>query len=216
MPQVFERSRLPKKPQLDPEHELASGLDNPELDSGQARMTGQDWEDEQLGINDNLVKTLLSWRAPERPFRKKTKSYYTTVGILILLISLIALLAGEKLLIGALLAFAFVIYVINFVPPREVENRLSTQGVTTDDHFYHWQQLDSFWISDKDGHKVLSILTNMRFPGLLMLLLDRVEEMEVKRICARYLPFHEIAPKSLIDRWSEGLTKHFPLEKPIS
>lgn len=162
----------------------------------------------------NPIRTLLSWKAPARPYRKKDRSYYTTVGILLILVCLIAFFIGERLLIGAVLAVGFVVYVLNFVPPEEIENKISTQGLTMGDHFYHWNELDSFWIEEKDGHKVLSVLTLLNFPGLLMLLLDNVNEEDVKTVCARYLPFHEIVPKSMARKWADSLQKHFPLENP--
>lgn len=200
MPKVFQKP-------LDPQTEL----ETPNVIDQRHHFDEEFPED--LGINENLVRTLLEWRAPSRAYRKKDRSYYLTVAILVVLTSAIAFVFGEKLLIGVFLATAFLMYVLNFVPPEEVENKLSTQGVTIGDHFYHWQELDSFWFSQKEGHQILNILTNIRFPGVLMLLLDGVEEEEVKRICAKYLPFHEIAPKTLMDKWSEGLVKHFPLEK---
>lgn len=183
---------------------LASPLDRPELPEGEV---GE--ED-----NQNPVRTLLTWRAPARPFRKKDRSYYTTASILVILISMIALLAGEMILIGALFAFLFLVYVLNFIPPEEVEYKISTQGVTIGNHFYHWQELDSFWFSEKEGFKILNILTQIRFPGQLIIILGNQDEEEVKRAVAKYLPFHEIAPQTLIDKWSEGLQKHFPLENP--
>lgn len=168
-------------------------------------------------LEPDPVRTFLSWKAPARPFRRKDRSFYTTVAILVILISLIALLAGELILIGALFAFLFLIYVLNFVPPEEIGYKLSTQGVTIGDHFYHWQELDSFWFSEKEGFKLLNILTNLRFPGILIIVLsDEAKEEEVKSVCAKFLPFHEIAPKSLIDKWSDSLQKHFPLENPHS
>lgn len=162
----------------------------------------------------NPVKTLLTWKAPSRPYRRKDKSYFITVAILILLVSAIAFLANEMLLIGALLALGFLVYVLNFVAPQEIDYKISTQGVTVGDHFYHWQELDSFWFSEKEGHKMLNILTRFRFPGLIMIVMGDVSEEEVKRITARYLPFHEIAPKSTMEKWSDYLQKHFPLEAP--
>ena len=172
---------------------------------------------QQTGSNnpdpsDNLLKTLLVWKAPSRPFRKKDRSFYTTVVILLVLVGLIAALAQEFLLIGVLFAFGFVVYVLNFVPPEEVECKLTTQGVTVGDHFYHWQELDSFWMDKKEGHRVLYILTNLRFPGVLMLITDPVEEENIKRLCARFLPFHEIPPKTWMDKASDYLQKHFQLE----
>lgn len=173
-----------------------------------------DFVDESFANEQNPIKVLLSWIAPARPFRKKDRSYYTTVVILLVLISVIALLAGEKLLIGVLLALGFIIYVLNFIPPGDVEYKISTQGVTIGDHFYHWDVLDSFWLDEKEGHKILHIFTHLNFPGVLMLPLGDLNEDEVKRVVARFLPFHEIAPQSLVDKWAKSLQKHFPLENP--
>lgn len=160
----------------------------------------------------HVVRTLLNWTAPARPFRKKDRSYYTTIGILVTLLILISLLAQEILLIGVLLALAFVAYVLGFVAPEDIEYKISTQGVTVGDHFYHWEFLDSFWFSEKEGHKILHVLTHLRFPGELMIVIGSQGEEVVKNVVAKYLPFHEIAPRSTMEKWSESLQKHFPLE----
>ena len=164
--------------------------------------------------NLNPVRTFLTWNAPSRPFRKKDRSYYTTIAILVILLALISLLAREFLLIGVILAFAFVTYVLGFVPPGSVEYKISSQGVTIGDHFYFWGDLDSFWFAEKEGVKILHILTRLRFPGQLILILGSEDEEKIKNIVARYLPYHEIPPKSLMDSWAESLQKHFPLENP--
>lgn len=169
-------------------------------------------QDNPPGVN--LIKTYLSWKAPSRPFRKKDRSYYTTIAILVILLILIAILAREILLIGVLLALSFVAYVLGFVPPEDVEYKISTQGITIGDHFYFWADLDSFWFAEKEGQQILNILTHLRFPGQLMLVLDSQKENAVKKIVAKYLPFYEIAPKSLLDNWAQSLQKYFPLENP--
>jgi hypothetical protein len=158
------------------------------------------------------VKNLLTWDAPSRPFRKKNRSYYSTIAILVVLLILIALLAQEFLLIGVLLALAFVTYVLAFVPPNDVQYKVSTQGITIGDHFYFWHELDSFWFKQKEGANVLFIQTHLRFPGQLMLVLGSMGEEEAKKVVARFLPFHEIPRTTMLDRWAEGLQKHFPLE----
>lgn len=163
---------------------------------------------------DDSVKELLAWRAPARPFRKKDRSYYTTVAILIILISLILALAGERLLIGVLFALGFLVYVLNFIKPEEIDYKITTQGITIGNHFYHWQEMDSFWFSEKDGYKILHVFTHLRFPAVLILVIKNVEVETVKQTCAKFLPFHEIAPRSILDKWSESLQRHFPLENP--
>ena len=158
------------------------------------------------------VKTLLSWQAPSRPFRKKDRSYYTTSAILVILLILIAFLFHEFLLIGVLLALTFVAYVLAFVPPHHIGYRISTQGITIGEDFYFWHFLDAFWFKEKDGSKVLHIQTRLRFPAQLMLVLGPNDEERVKKIIARFLPFVEVPYKSWMEKWSESLQKHFPLE----
>lgn len=164
--------------------------------------------------DSNPVETFFTWTAPARPFRKRDRSFFTTVGIIIVLLALISFFAREYILIGVLFAFAFVIYVLAFVPPEDVEYKISTQGITIGDHFYFWTELNSFWFSEKEGNKILNVLTNLRFPGQLIILIKTDHVDEIKKRVARYLPFHEIAPKNLMDSWTASLTKHFPLENP--
>ena len=158
------------------------------------------------------IKTLFTWEAPSRPFRKKDRSYYTTIAILAILLVLIAFLAKEFLLIGVILSFAFVAYVLAFVPPHNIKYKISTQGITIGEDFYFWHFLDAFWFKEKEGSKILHIQTRLRFPAQLMLVLDGVEEEKVKKLVARFLPFVEVPYKSWMEKWSESLQKHFPLE----
>ncbi len=158
------------------------------------------------------IKTLLEWHGPARPYRAKSRSYYITIALLVVVLGLIAFLASEFLLIGVLLALAFVAYVLAYVEPGNVKYRISTQGVTIGNHFYFWHEMDSFWFKEKDGHKVLYIQTLMSFPGQLMLVLEEGKEEEVKREVARFLPFHEIPRTTFMDRWSDRLQKYIPLE----
>lgn len=163
------------------------------------------------------IKTLLSWEALSRPFRKKDRSYYTTSAILVIfLIPAIFFWLHDFLLIGVILSIVFVAYVLAFVPPGMVKYRISTQGITIGDDFYFWHYLDSFWFKEKDGVKVLHIQTHLRFPAQLMLVLGLPaggeDEEKVKKIVSRFLPFHEIPYRSWMEKWSDSLQKHFPLE----
>ena len=158
------------------------------------------------------IKTLLSWEALSRPYRKKDRSYYTTSAIIVILLVLILFLAKEFLLIATLLSLAFVAYVLAFVPPHNVKYRISTQGITVGEDFYFWHFLDAFWFKEKEGSKILHIQTRLRFPAQLMLVLGSEDEEKVKKIVSRFLPFMEVPYKSWMEKWSESLQKHFPLE----
>lgn len=160
------------------------------------------------------IKTLLSWDAPSRPFRKKDRSYYTTLAIIVILLVLLLFLVKEFLLIATLLSLAFVAYVLAFVPPHNINYRVSTQGVTIGEDFYFWHFLDAFWFTKKESSIILHIQTRLRFPTQLMMVLNTSEadEEKVKKTVARFLPFVEVPRKTWLEKWSEGLQKHFPLE----
>lgn len=217
---VFEiKIKLRTMPRYHKTDLLSSPLDTPELPPGHPEQqphgyAGSGYQEDPYAHYYDPVRTLISWKAPSRPYRKKERSYYTTVALLIVLVSMIAFFWGERLLIGALLALGFLVYVLNFTPPQDIEYKVSTQGITIGDHFYHWEELDSFWFSKKEGQNIFNVLTKFRFPGLLMLVMGDTPEEELKTVTARYLPFHEIAPKSTLEKWSESLQKNFPLETP--
>lgn len=158
------------------------------------------------------AKTLLEWKAESRPYRKKDRSYYTTVAIIVILLILIAILAHEFLVIGVLLSFMFVTYVLAFVPPHEVGYRISTQGITIENNFYFWHDLESFWFREKEAQQILFIQTKLHFPKQLIMVLGSVDKDKVKDNIVKFLPFHEVPNLSLFDRWSDALQKHFPLE----
>ena len=158
------------------------------------------------------VKTLLTWDAVSRPFRKKDRSYYTVSATIVILLCLILLLAREFLLIAVLLALTFVAYVLAFVPPHPVKYRISTQGIIIGEDFYFWHFLDAFWFKEREGHKILIIQTRLRFPGQLMLVLGEHDEEKVKKIVVRFLPYIEVPYKSWMEKWSDSLQKNFPLE----
>src|SRR5438132_1148747 len=87
-------------PKFAAQHLLSDPMDRPELPPG-------DYSGSESTINDpqftdyDPVRDLLSWQAPARPHMKRTRSFYTTVATLVILLSCIALFFQEWLLIGA-------------------------------------------------------------------------------------------------------------------
>ncbi|MFH1289766.1 MAG: hypothetical protein ABIH88_03565, partial [Patescibacteria group bacterium] len=61
---------------------------------------------------DKTLKTLLSWKAPSRVFKRRDKDYFTTLGSIVFLVIIILFFLKEWFLILAIIAFAFVTYVL--------------------------------------------------------------------------------------------------------
>ncbi len=166
-----------------------------------------------IEMDEDPLKVFLTWRAPSRPFRKKDRSYYTTIAIIVVLLSLILLLAHEFLLIGAILSLTFVAYVLSFIAPEDIDYKVSSQGITVGEHFYTWHELDSFWFTHKEGYDILHIYTNLSFPSVLLLPLGPQDKEELRRVLSHYIIFLEVVPKNFMEDWAEKLQKTFPLER---
>ena len=206
-------------PKFAAQHLLADPLDMPELPPGdvnqpQTSTPPQYLPDPDVDAEYDPVRDLLIWQAPARPHMVRGRSFYTTVATLIILLSCIAFFFQEWLLIGAILAFGFLVYVLNFIAPSDITYKLSTQGVTIGDHFYHWEELDSFWFEKKGDQHLMYILTRFRFQALLILVLGETDQDKAKKTAAMYLPFRETAPKSQFDKWTDALQKYLFIENP--
>ena len=164
--------------------------------------------------SDDPLKSLVEWTAPARPFRRKDRSFFINSAIVAILLCLILLLMGEYLAILAILGLIFVTYVLNLTPPGEVGYKTTNQGITIDEHFYPWNNLEYFWFTHKDGHRILNVLTDLKFPSVLIMPLGEQDEDHLRRSLSKYLVFLEVAPRTLMDRWSERLQRHFPFENP--
>lgn len=158
-------------------------------------------------------KTLLSWKALARPFKKQKKEYFTTIGTIAGLVIVILLFLKEILLIGVILSLGFIFYVLATIPPKEIENKITNRGVYSAEHFYSWEQLDSFWISESRGQKILNLATFLRFPNQVFILLGEIDEKTTKEMLLGYMRFNPSPPRSFLDNAAEFLAKKMPLEK---
>jgi len=156
---------------------------------------------------------LISWRSPSRPFKKREKEFFTTIGAIVFLLAVILVFIKEFLLIGAILALAFVAYVLATVPPEEVEHKITTHGLESAGHFYKWEELVSFWFWEKWGQPVLLVQTKLRFPGRLVLLIGGQDKEKIKDALLKYLNFKEKPEKNWMDDAAKWLAEKVPLEK---
>ena len=157
--------------------------------------------------------TIFKWSSPSRPFKKRDRDYFTTIGAMVFLIVIILLFMKEWLLIGAILALTFMVYVLNTIPPENVEHEITNNGIKSASHSYVWTDLREFWFTKKYVHNLLVIQTKLRFPGRVLILLDGQSEQEVKNALIPHLMYKEIPDKTWMDNAADWLSKKVPLEK---
>ncbi|HBU22290.1 TPA: hypothetical protein DEB02_05090, partial [Candidatus Beckwithbacteria bacterium] len=111
-----------------------------------------------------------------RPFKKRDREYYTTIGAIGFLLAVILLFLKEWLLIAVIAALMFVAYVLATVEPEKTSHEITTVGILTGDKTYKWEDLKRFWFETKWSDKISHVDTKLSFLGRLMLLLGDTSE----------------------------------------
>jgi hypothetical protein len=159
------------------------------------------------------ARTLLSWHAPGRPFKKRKKEYFINILILMLLIEVILFLFAQYTLMLLVVALAFVTYALNTIPPHDFRYKITTEGIMLEDYFYLWQELYDFRFKQVEGVDVLVVSTKAYIPGELVITLGDMHREHIKEIILQYLPFREFVKPTFMEKSGDWLSKTFPLER---
>jgi len=163
--------------------------------------------------HQNKVETVLEWTAPGRPFRKRGRQYYLTSLLIAVLVEIILFLFSQYLLMLVVLSFVFVAFTLASVAPANFKYRISSEGITIEDHFFLWQELYDFYFKKREGVNVVHIRTHSFLPGELTLTLGETDREHIKSALLPYLPYRELIRQNFMEKSGDWLTKNFPLEK---
>jgi len=172
----------------------------------------------QMPMQPEPEYLLLEWMADSRVTWRRSKEYYSSLAVIVLLISLILFFAGQTLLIFVVLAFLFISYVLSTVRAESIPHQFTTYGLRyRGEKLIYWSEMVRFWV--KNNHGVIEI--HIEAPGELMnelILLPAnaqspspISADDIVDLLSRYLPFEEPLPSQL-DRWVTWVQDKFPLE----
>lgn len=159
------------------------------------------------------VKTLLAWSAPGRPYKKRSKQFYSTALLITLLVEVILFLFSQYLFMLVIASLVFAGFSLTLVPPKNFHYKISTEGITIEDHFYLWQELYDFYFRRFEGQDTLHIRTAAFFPGEIIITLGEIHREQIKHAILPFLPFREYVKPTFTERSGDWLYKNFPLEK---
>lgn len=162
---------------------------------------------------DYDVRTLLSWNAPGRPFKKKTRQFYLSVLLLLFFFEVILFLFSQYELMTVLLALTFLSVALTIVPPHDFHYKITTQGIKVEDYFYIWSELYDFYFKRVEGVDVLIIRTQDLLPGELKISLGELSREHVRKVLVPFLPFREYIHPTFMEKSADWLATNFPLEK---
>lgn len=153
---------------------------------------------------------VVEWQSLSRPFKKRSRQFYSTGLIIVILVSLILFFAQQFLPIAVVIAVAFLAYVLSVVPPGMVRHSLTTYGVRIEDQLYFWEELGRFWFTDKYSQRILHIEVG-RFPWRLTILLGDISEADMTEILSEVLVKQKPVPTTM-EKASDWLQAKIPLD----
>lgn len=164
-------------------------------------------------IEQHAVKTYLSWHAPGRPYRKRSKEYFTNSFLITMAIEIILFLFSQYLLMLVVISLAFLAFALAIVPPHMFYYKISSEGIQVEDNFFIWEELYDFYFLKRQGIDVLHVRTKAYFPGELTVVLGDIPVDQVRAVMLPFLPYREHVEPTFMEKAGDWLEKNFPLEK---
>jgi hypothetical protein len=170
---------------------------------------------EERRFNGDPLETeeeiFFAWEAPARIFRERNKEFYSTILILGLLLSVIMFLIEGAMPVFLIWSVIFLVWVMSKTKPTVVVHKLTSWGVRSDEQLFMWGEMGTFWIEEKKGEVVLRVLLYRKFPGQLILILNKGDQERVAEIVKKYVKLEKPAPT-----WSDKTAKWLSEKVPLS
>lgn len=155
-------------------------------------------------------EVLYEWQAPNRPHKHRSRQFFTNIGMISILLSLILFFAGQIVAVLVVVSLVFLVYVFSIIPPQTVTNRITTYGIRIEDELYYWDELGWFWFKNKYDNEVVNIEV-ARFPNRIILLVGQADKDLIKAIISEVLLENEPQP-TYYERASSWLQEKIPLD----
>ena len=163
--------------------------------------------------HDYDVRTLISWSAPGRPFKKKSRQFFLSVALLMFFFEVILFLFAQYELMAVLLALSFLSVMLSSVPPHDFHYKITTEGVKVEDYFYIWSELYDFYFKRIEGQDILILRTQDMLPGELKISMGDISREHARKVLVPYLPYREYVHPTFMEKSADWLSENFPLEK---
>ncbi len=153
---------------------------------------------------------LFKWTAMDRPYKKWTKDFYSTVIVLAFLISVILFFIEGLLPVMVVWAVVFMMWQMNKVEPQETDYVLTNWGLKTKDKTTRWEEMAYFWFDNKLGSRVLRVVLN-EAPWQLILVIHKKDEDDIRKIIGERV-IYEVPRPTASDKMVKWLGEKMPME----
>lgn len=167
-------------------------------------------KEEKAKDTEVLEKDLLTWTAPVRPFKRRSRDFYVTLITIAAILGIILFFIEGALPVILIASLVFLFYIVSTVEPELTEYKITNLGIKIGNQRTSWNLMSRFWFLTKMGSEILAIET-FSFPGRLEIVINPELKEQIAKFVSRYLLHEEVSP-SFIDKASGWLAQRMPEE----
>ncbi len=157
---------------------------------------------------------IFSWKAPLRPYKKRSGTILRFYIAVALLLSAIFFFFGDRVLLIPVWALVFLFYVLTITPPPEVENKITTFGVEAAGVTLRWESLSHFYFGRRFGFRTLTIVSRAPFfYHAYIVVPDEETKKKIASILSLRLMYQSKPEKTLSDKMLDFLSILVPDEE---
>lgn len=157
---------------------------------------------------------LFAWKAPLRPYKKRSALIIRFYLAVALLLSAIMFFFGDKILLVPIWALVFIFYVLTITPPPEVENKVTTFGIEAAGVTVRWELLSHFYFGKRFGFNTLTVVSRAPYFYHAYMVVPRDEDKKTLiTVLSAHLMYQEKPQKTLTDKMLDLLSTLIPDEE---
>ncbi len=147
-------------------------------------------ENSKKNSDSKKLSVLYSWTSPERIWKPRTRAWYLSVAIVILIFIFLAARLGYWIIIIGLLAFMLLLFVQATIPPWDMDHKVTTKGIYTYYKFFRWDEIEFYWFGVKGGQDVLYLDPNISTKASrLSLLIDKGDRRKLFELLSQHIKY---------------------------
>ena len=162
-------------------------------------------------------QTLLVWKAPLRPFKKRSVALLRFFLAVALLVSAVVFFFGDLVTIVPIWALLFLFYIFSITPPPTVENRITVFGIENAGVMLRWDVLSHYYFDERFGFQTLVLVTHGPYFAHSYLVIPSEEiRVGVNAILNQHLMFMTNPTKTFTEKLVRFLSALVPEESPVA
>jgi len=158
--------------------------------------------------NQLAEKVLLSWVAPARPFKRRSRDFYISIVTVTSLVGLVLFLIEGLMPILLLVSLVFLFYVMSTIEPEQIQCQITDRGLRIGGVKTEWSNYGRFWFAHRFGGDILVIETGS-LSGRTEIVVTSELKDQIKNVLSQYILYEEVSA-SFWDKAAGWASKFIP------